>query len=60
MIYGVKIYRTDEMGEVSIVIDNKGKTKIKKFIKWIKKWYESDFNIVDIRVFFVVIKREKN
>lgn len=33
MIYGVKIYRTDEMGEVSIVIDNKGKTKIKKFIK---------------------------
>lgn len=30
---GSKIYRTDECGEISILVDKKGKTKIKKFIK---------------------------
>lgn len=28
-----KIYRTDEAGEISIIIDSKGKIKIKKFIE---------------------------
>lgn len=30
---GAKIYRTDEMGEISINVNNKGKIKIKEFIK---------------------------
>ena len=29
---GTKIYRTDKMGEISIVIDNKERIKIKKFL----------------------------
>lgn len=29
---GSKIYRTDEDGEISVIIDNKGKIKVKKFI----------------------------
>lgn len=29
---GTKIYRTDKMGEIEFVIDNKGKVKTKKFI----------------------------
>lgn len=30
--YGTKIYRTDEDGEISIIVNRKGKVKIKKFI----------------------------
>ena len=31
-IYGTKIYRTDEMGEISIIVNSKGKIKLKKFL----------------------------
>ena len=30
---GTKIYRTDQMGEISIMLNSKGKIKVKKFIK---------------------------
>lgn len=30
--YGTKIYRTDEDGEISIIVNRKGKVKIKKLI----------------------------
>ena len=29
---GAKIYRTDKMGEITLIIDNKGKIKVKRFI----------------------------
>ena len=32
-IYGAKIYRTDEDGEISITVSNKGKIKVNEFIK---------------------------
>lgn len=32
-ICGTKIYRTDQMGEISVVVNNKGKIKVKKFIE---------------------------
>lgn len=31
-IYGTKIYRTDEMGEISIIVNSKGKIKLKKIL----------------------------
>lgn len=30
--FGTKVYRTDQMGEISIVIDRNGKIKVKQFI----------------------------
>lgn len=30
---GVKVYRTDTDGEISILVDKKGRIKIKKFIE---------------------------
>lgn len=39
------------MGEISIVVDNKGKIRVKKFIEWVKKRDEFDFNIVEIKLF---------
>jgi len=30
---GAKIYRTDEMGEISLIVDRKGRIKINKFIE---------------------------
>ena len=35
--FGCKIYRTDQMGEIMINIDNKGRIKVKKFIEQEKK-----------------------
>lgn len=31
--FDIKIYRTDQMGEISIIVDKKGKMKMKKFIE---------------------------
>ena len=38
--YGTRIYRTDEMGEIQITIDNKSKMKVRKYIEQ-EKCYSS-------------------
>ena len=32
---GSKIYRTDKFGEISVIVDSKGRIKIEKFVQWI-------------------------
>ena len=62
MHFGTKIYRTDQNGEISITVNNKGNVKIRKFIQNIKdvkyymKWIDNSTYIKSSELYKILEK----